>query len=61
MTKIETVYVKPPAPLMRELIPPQAEISTNLDLLNYAIDLRYIIEELNADKRALKAYYEKEN
>lgn len=59
--QIETVYIKPPAALLRELPATYAEIATNLDLVNYALELRYIIEELNADKRALKTYYEKEN
>lgn len=58
VVKVETVYLEPPAVLLRELEPPAPEIKTNLDLLNYAVELRYLVEELNADKRALKAYYE---
>lgn len=59
--KVETVYLEPPAVLLRELEPPAPEIKTNLDLLNYAVELRDIVEQLNADKRALKAYYNKIN
>lgn len=56
--KIETVYIEPPAVLLRELYPPTPEIKTNLDLLNYAVELKYIVDELNADKKALKRFYE---
>lgn len=56
--KIETVYIKPPTALLREITAPVPELRTNLDLLTYALDLRGIVDELNLDKRLLAEFYE---
>lgn len=57
LVQIETVYIRPPAALLRTILPPTPAITTNLDLLNFALELSYIVEQLNADKEALNAYY----
>lgn len=54
----QTVMLQPPAALLREIPAPFAELETNLDLLNYALQLVNIVEQLNADKRALRGFYE---
>lgn len=56
--QVQTVVVTPPAVLLREIPLPAVELETNLDLLNYALQLAGIVEQHNSDKRALRVFFE---
>lgn len=54
----KTVIVSPPEILLREIPVPETVLKTNGDLLYHAMELTRIVEEHNADKRALQAFME---
>ena len=59
ITEYQTVKIKPPALLMADCSGPEPLPSpaTNLDLLNYAINLRLALDACNQDKARLREFY----